>query len=283
MLVPMTLMLTLVIGATIWSIKSAFLPVTAAAAAAERLDPSVPASRISTDRMPLEVARFATAVNRGIDRVGELIRAQRLFTSAIAHEIRTPAAIVRLELERIDHPGARKALGDLESLIHILEQLTALARLEAVDGSAWTRVDLARISEDVVGAVAPYVYDSGRTIAFFDQGATEVEGVPALVENLVRNLVENAVRHTPPGTAIVVTAGPGAVVSVADDGPGFDDRPRGEVQEAGTVATKGTLGIGLKIVEKIAAMHGATVERSRAPSRGATVTVRFHPGERPRG
>jgi signal transduction histidine kinase len=275
MLVPMTLMLTLVIGATIWSIRSALRPVTAAAAAADRIEPGSPSTRISTDRMPLEIARFATAVNRSIDRVGELIRAQKLFTSAIAHEIRTPAAIVRMELERIDHPGARKALGDLDSLTHILEQLTALARLEAVDAAAWSRVDLAKLGEDVVGAVAPYVFESGRTIAFADNGAVDVEAVPALVETLVRTLVENAVRHTPRGTSITVTAGPGPVVAVADDGPGFDGRKRDEIPDVGTVQAGGSLGIGLKIVEKIAALHGASVERTSAGEGGAVVTVRF--------
>jgi signal transduction histidine kinase len=225
--------------------------------------------------MPLEIARFATAVNRSIDRVGELIRAQKLFTSAIAHEIRTPAAIVRMELERIDHPGARKALGDLDSLTHILEQLTALARLEAVDAAAWSRVDLAKLGEDVVGAVAPYVFESGRTIAFADNGAVDVEAVPALVETLVRTLVENAVRHTPRGTSITVTAGPGPVVAVADDGPGFDGRKRDEIPDVGTVQAGGSLGIGLKIVEKIAALHGASVERTSAGEGGAVVTVRF--------
>lgn len=65
MVVPMTLMLTLVIGATIWSIATALRPVATAAEAAERIDPSSKAARIGTDGMPLEIARFANAVNRG--------------------------------------------------------------------------------------------------------------------------------------------------------------------------------------------------------------------------
>jgi signal transduction histidine kinase len=274
MLVPMTLMLTLVIGATIWSINTALRPVADAAAAAERIDPRLPADRIPTDGMPLEIARFASAVNRGIDRIAALIKAQTLFASAIAHEIRTPAAIVRLELERIDHPGARKALGDLDGLVHFLGQLTALARLEAVDPAAWKVVDLSRLAEDLVAAMAPLVYDSGRSIAFVDLGAAEVRAVPALVENLLRNLVENAVRHTPAGTTVTVTAGPGAQIAVVDDGPGFDGTPRTDIPGAGSVAARGTLGIGLAIVEKIAALHGASVDRSSGGP-GASVVVRF--------
>lgn len=270
MVVPMTLMLTLVIGATILSIRQSLGPVTAAAAAAGRIDPTDPSAHIATAGMPAEIERFASAVNRSLGRVGALVRSQKLFTSAIAHEIRTPLAAATLELERVEDPRASKARADLDSITHVLEQLTALARLETVGESAFERIDLARLGEDLVGRLAPAVYAGGRSIAFADAGATPVRGVPALAESLLRNLVENAARHTPPGTAIAVTAGPGPVLRVADDGPGFD--PAAKRVEAGRGRSSGGLGIGLEIVDRIAGLHGATVDFSPASASGG------HPG-----
>ncbi|HEX2019294.1 MAG TPA: hypothetical protein VGO17_10190 [Aurantimonas sp.] len=77
-------------------------------------------------------------MNRAFGRVEELIRSQKIFAASIAHEIRTPVSIVKLELARIDNPRARKAEGDLDSLTHVLEQLTAPARVDATEGEAFT-------------------------------------------------------------------------------------------------------------------------------------------------
>ena len=275
MVVPMTLMLGLVFGATTWSIRSAIKPVRRAADQADRLDPHGSGSHISLEGMPREVAHLAAAVNRAFARVGELMRAQKLFTSAIAHEIRTPAAIIRLELEHLDDPRARKAIADLDGLTRILEQLTALARLDVVDREAFRQVDLAGLASDVVTATAPYVFDRGKSIAFVDDGTVPVRAEPSLVENLIRNLVENAVQHTPLATAITVTAGPGRRLTVSDAAASPASASPVQGDRTGTAQPSSGLGIGRRIVERIADIHGATVETSSVPGAGTTVTIVF--------
>ncbi len=109
MIVPMTLMFCLVIGATIWSIRSALKPVAMAAAAADRLDPRDSGARLPLTRMPEEIARLVSAVNRMLARVADLIQSQKLFSSSIAHEIRTPVSIAKMELSHInDPPGPQR-------------------------------------------------------------------------------------------------------------------------------------------------------------------------------
>jgi signal transduction histidine kinase len=274
MLVPMALMLVLVIGASILSIRSALRPVAAAAAAADRIEPQAGAAHLATDGMPSEIAHLTEAVNRAFARVAELMRAQRIFASAIAHEIRTPVAIVRLELGRIADPRARKAEADLDALTHMLEQLTALARLDAVDDTAFETVDLGPAVREVVAAMAPVVYEAGLDIGFTSAGAATVRAVPGLLELVVRNLVENAVRHNPKGTRIAVTAGPGGSVTVEDDGRGFDRSGDTEL-EAGRVRRSGALGLGLRIVERIAQLHHARLAIETAPGRGTRVSLAF--------
>ena len=146
------------------------------------------------------------------------MRSQKLLTSAISHEVRTPLAIARLELEKIADPRARKVEQDLEALNRLVEQLTTLARLEGAGLAEAATIQPAELAEQVVSALAPLVYASGKTIEFIDKDPTPFKGHPALVENALRNLVENAIRHTGAGANISVEAGPGPAFSVCDDG-----------------------------------------------------------------
>ena len=78
-----------------------------------RLDPLKPGARLPTAGMPREIASFTQAVNAAFERVVELMKSQKLLTSAISHEVRTPLAIARLELEKIGDPRAEKSMKTL--------------------------------------------------------------------------------------------------------------------------------------------------------------------------
>jgi len=274
MIVPMTLMFCLVIGATIWSIRSALKPVAMAAKAADALDPRDSSARLPLTRMPQEIARLVTAVNRMLTRVADLIQSQKLFSSSIAHEIRTPVSIAKMELSRINDPRARNAERDLDALTHILEQLTSLARADAVDPSAYQRTSLSQIGAAVAEAIAPFVFDHDKSLEFVDEGTPPVTAIPALVENMLRNLIENAVKHNPPGTRIVLACGPGPVVSVEDNGKGLVDLPEHH-EDLGYVKSSGQLGLGLKIVRRISELHQATIAVDTAPERGTKISIDF--------
>ncbi|MFK0274701.1 sensor histidine kinase [Ensifer sp. NPDC090286] len=274
MIVPMTLMFCLVVGATIWSVRGALRPVAMAAQAADALDPRDGNARLPLTRMPQEIAPLVTAVNRMLARVADLIQSQKLFSSSIAHEIRTPVSIAKMELSRIDDPRARNAERDLDALTHILEQLTSLARADAVDPSAYQRTSLSQIGAAVAEAIAPFVFDHDKSLEFVDEGTPTVTAIPALVENMLRNLIENAVKHNPPGTRIVLTCGPGPVVSVEDDGKGMIDLPEHN-EDLGFVKSSGQLGLGLKIVRRISELHQATVAVDTTPGRGTRFSIDF--------
>ncbi|KWV42885.1 histidine kinase [Rhizobium altiplani] len=256
MLVPMSILLVLVLGATLLSVRHALNPVRAAADAADNIDPMDARSHLNFDGMPREVAHLAIAVNRAFERVGELMTSQKILTSGIAHEIRTPLAAIKLELGNIDHPRARKAEADLDDLVRFVAELTTLARLDGFDHGIFETVDLVALSSSVVEQLAPWVYDNSHTLEFCPQVETAlVQGAPALLKDALRNLVENAVRHTPAGTAIRVYAGRN-MVRVQDRHPG------GMRREAGTSDRTDSLGIGLKIVRRIAELHRGSFRQS---------------------
>ena len=199
-------------------------------------------------------------------------------SSAFPHiSVRTPVAIVKLELERIDHPRARRAERDLDNLTHTLEQLTALARLDAVEGEAFSHRSLASLALDTVEQLAPLVYASGRSIELRVDQDVEIDVVPALIVILIRNLVENAVKHTRPGTAITVSVDAPAVLSVTDTGDGFAMSERPADKEVGAVRQSGSLGLGLKIAERIAALHGGSIGIASTNGCGTSVRVDLVP------
>ena len=274
MIVPMTLMFCLVIGATIWSVRSALQPIAMAVRAADAIDPRDSGARLPSSRMPQEIERLVAAVNRLLARVADLIQSQKVFSSSIAHEIRTPVSIAKMELSRIADPRARNAERDLDALTHILEQLTSLARADAVDPSAFQRANLSEIGAEVTEATAPFVFDNGKAIEFVDHDTPPVTVIPALVENMLRNLIENAVKHNPAGTRIVVTCGPGPLVSVEDDGKGLVDLPEHN-EDLGYVKRSGQLGLGLKIVQRIGELHKARTAIDTAPGKGTKITIDF--------
>jgi signal transduction histidine kinase len=218
---------------------------------------------------------LAGAVNRSYARTRELMNAQKLFTSAIAHEIRTPLAVIRLELERIDHPAARRATAELDELGHFVEQLVTLARLEASDRSGFVPVALDELGRDITGTLAPFVYARGASIAFEGEPGPVVLGHAALLKDAARNLIENAVRHGGPGVSILVSAGPGAVLTVSDDGVGFEPG----AGEAPHYRRAGGLGIGLEIVRRIATLHGGRLEVERIAPHGTRARLVFPPAD----
>lgn len=272
MALPMSLMLVVVLGASIVSIRKALRPIQAAANLAERLNPVAPNAVLPIAGMPREIASLIQAVNMSLGRVRDVIQAQKVFTSAISHEVRTPIAIARLELEKIDDPRARKVEKDLDALNRLVEQLTTLARLESADLAPVETIVPLAIAENVVGALAPLAYESGRTIELADRGGKPFRGRPALVENALRNLVENAIRHTKTGVAITVEVGPGPLFCVHDDG-------RGGAPVACDQNSKGA-GLGLKIVQRIAETHGGSFSFERTPgARGTRATLSFEARE----
>ncbi|GLK72531.1 two-component sensor histidine kinase [Ancylobacter dichloromethanicus] len=275
MVLPMSLTLIFVLGATLISIRAALAPVTAAAEQAERLDPLSPDARLEQAGMPREIAQLAGAVNRSYARTRELMEAQKLFTSAIAHEIRTPLAVIRLELERIDDPAARRTLGELDELTHFVEQLVTLARLEASDRSGFTPVALDEIGRDMVATLAPFVYARGGRIAFEETDNPGVPGNAALLKDAIRNLIENAVRHGGPGVSIVVRTDDGPGIAVIDDGRGFDPAAGDPHDAPGHYRRAGGLGIGLEIIRRIAALHGGRLEITRVAPRGTQARLAF--------
>lgn len=148
-----------------------------------------------------------------------------------------------------------------------------MARLEGAGVAAPEKIDPADSAQHVVATLAPLVFESGRTIAFEDRGGAPFRGHRALVENALRNLIDNAIRHTGEGAAIIVAAGPGPCLTVSDDQGDVQRAPAPEVKRNGLDRP----GLGLKIVSRIAEIHGGRLEATLSSRDGARATMVFPP------
>lgn len=273
MILPMGLILFVVLGATALSIYFALAPVREAVQQLDTSDPVSAADRIPTKDMPAEVARFASAVNRAFDRVNDVIEAQKIFTSAISHEVRTPLAVAALELEKIDHPRARKIEHDLEDLNRLVDQLTTLARLESSDIALKVPIDPLVVAREVVSAIVPLAYRAGQAIEFREQLAESFSGYPDLIADALRNLLENAIKHAQKGSNIIIQVGPGSSFVVTDEYVG-QDVPKKIPLESKRERRQG---LGLKIVQRIVEIHGGTFELAGLAKGGKSAVMKFQP------
>ena len=214
-----------------------------------------------------ELAAVTDAINRLVDRYHAALTRERALASEFAHELRTPLASIALHARTAQDtpPGpvqqqALARLGD-DALRagQVLAHLLALARASRADlDEAAESLDLDALARRVVSEFAPDAHAGGRELGLSSPGAFPVSGHPVLLELALRNLVQNALAHTPPGTRVEVELDPARqLLQVSDDGPSRQGVP-GESTAPG-IEPLG-LGLGHRVVEKVAALHGASFE-----------------------
>ncbi|WP_309999603.1 HAMP domain-containing sensor histidine kinase [Caulobacter segnis] len=244
------------------------------------IGPATIDARLPVESAPREVAPLVEAFNAALDRLETGLRAQRDFSANAAHELRTPLATLRAQVESLLEPSERQAASEeFERLGRLIAQLLALAEAEGGALGANTRFDLVALSRDVASDMASFILSSGRTLGFDSAvQALTLDGQAGLVGTALRNLLENAVRHTPPGAEILVAVTADAVVRVSDDGPGVSAEIRDRVFERfsrGSPSGAGA-GLGLSIVRQIMERHGG-VARLTSVERGACFELDFRP------
>jgi len=256
-------------------IGGALRPITELRKGAQEISTAVGPQRLPVPQTRDEVHSLAVTLNDMLSRLEAAEDRQRAFVSDTAHELRSPLASIRAQLEvAIDHPGgqdwrqtAADVLADTRRLSKLAEDLLVLARLDERVGKrpASQPADLTALARDVAaryqrGQLRPTVTDNGPVVISADP-----EGMTRVLVNLLDNAVHYAASHV---TVTVCRDGPDAVLSVSDDGPGIpaadtervfgrftrldDARSRDEGNDSGA-------GLGLAIVRATVRAHGGVV------------------------
>ncbi len=234
--------------------------------------------RHSGERLPLpaaddEIRRLGETLNTMLNRIEGSLERERVFVADAAHELRTPLAVLRAELElalRPDRtPGEMRAALDSAAeearrLSRLAEDLLVIARSD--EGGLpikREKVDLQPLLERVATRLEPAAVEAGRTIRVESATGLRADLDTMRIEQALGNLLDNALRH---GEGEVLIAGgaqgESVFVEVSDDGPGF---PPGfeagafeRFSRADQARTEGGSGLGLAIVRAIAEAHGGS-------------------------
>ena len=263
---------------------------TAAAEIARTRDPSRRVPEPLADDEVAELARTLEGMLRELDAAREetesTLARQRRFVADASHELRTPLTSVLANLEllaeslRGDHgDAARSALRSSQRMRRLVADLLLLARTDAARVVAREPCDLAQIVVEAAAELGPVSEEHEISL---DVQPAVVHAARDELHRLAINLLENALRHTPPGTKILVsTRARGAEVElvVEDDGPGVPPELVPTLFERfvrGAGDRGGSFGLGLAIVSAVTASHGGTVTlESRAGHPGARFVVRL--------
>ncbi len=229
---------------------------------------------------PAEIAPLVARLNALLARVQSSLEGERRFTSDAAHELRTPLAGLRAQLQVAqgakdeasrDHAIAQ-ALAAGERATHLVEQLLTLARLEH---NAWREAakpfDLREVAAATLGERAGAAAAKGIELALEGEAKVPASGHAGLAGIAIGNLLDNAIRYSPARTSVTVVVAREqgvAVARVRDQGPGIPAAERERALQRFTrLEAEGTegSGLGLSIVRRVAELHGGTLRLGDGP------------------
>ena len=256
------------------------------------------ARRRVTDEAPLrvpeggvELAPMVDTLNHWLGNARDALMRERRLTDDLAHELRTPLAAIRTQLqvadmtdgERAAHARAQARQAVLR-LANSLDQLLALAREEGAESQRREPPEaLGDLLATVLEELRPASLEKRLTVHLDadDDGMLRraAPAGPGLMRIALRNVLENAVRHSPPGGEIAVRVegaqGGGIAVNVDDQGPGLAPDQRVRALDRGWRGGGEGQGLGLALVASVMARTGGAITLDAADSGGLRVTLRW--------
>ncbi len=241
---------------------------------------------------PDEVRRLGESFNRMAERVRDMLARQRDFTAYAAHELRSPLTGLRLRLEMLQkYPDDPVLAGrytdqmgrEIQHLQRLVDHLLALTAADEADAAPRVALDLAPLLYDLADEMGPLVREAGLRLDV--DVPDHLPAVQANAEQLgiaVHNLLDNAVKYTPAGGAVRLSAresGGKVAISVADTGVGIPAEALPHIfqrfyrVDKARSRRQGGAGLGLSLVQRIVEAHGGAVTVASQPNAGSTFTI----------
>jgi len=229
---------------------------------------------IVESRVPREIAPVVVTLNRLFAMLRAAVQSQQQFIANTAHQLRTPMTGMQAQLDVLIGEPAAQPIRDrlltlqegVRQLTHSANQLLSLARADPAANVAAKNqpVELGAIVGEVAAKFFDRALQSGIDLGVDAQPASILAN-PSLLEDLLCNLVDNALKYTPSGGSVTVSAGQQRgkpFLAVEDNGPGIPEPERQRVRQRFYRLPNSPghgSGLGLAIVEEIAQLYGAAV------------------------
>ncbi|HXB69353.1 MAG TPA: ATP-binding protein [Candidatus Acidoferrales bacterium] len=281
-----------------WLSSRALRPVDAITSVAGSIGVHNLSQRVAVPRTGDELQRMSETWNQVLERLETSVKRIRQFTADASHELRTPLALIRataeLALRREREPEDYRR--SLRSIVDVSVQMTALtedlltmARADAHGlEMPLSAIDLAEQVRRVVEQSETMAAEKGIRLIAAANGAPVMAPANASgIRRLLVILIDNALRHTPAGGWVTVTAADsarGALLTVRDTGAGIAPSDMPHIFErfyrSDPARGGGGFGLGLSIAQVIARAHGSEIEVESRPGEGAQFQLRLG-GDRP--
>jgi signal transduction histidine kinase len=282
-----SLLLALLLGALIH--RAALAPIAMARSVAEGIIDGDLSRRIPLRDSGDEFDALARTLNRMLDRINQLFDGLRNSTEAIAHDLRSPLARHRARLEQAMLDASRRgantewllaAIAEVDQVLGTFQSLLQLATVEAGGTRAgFTEVDLAAVVNDAISLYDADAADRDMSILGDLAAPCLVYGDRHLLFQAAVNLIDNALKYGGARQAVSVRLrqdAANAVLSVRNEGPGFEDPERafGRLFRGDGARQSAGHGMGLTLVRAIARLHGGEAMAVNVDG-GAEVSVRL--------
>lgn len=230
---------------------------------------------ISVEGIPEEIRPLIEALNGVMLRLDSTLGAQRQFIADAAHQLKTPLAGLRSQVDLMRNEtdpavlasGLRHVAQGADNMARLVQQLLSLARAESVadQGPSFAPVDLDHLAREVTVECAEKALAKRIDLGFEPAAvAATIAGMPLLLHEMLLNLVDNAIKYTPPGGRVTVRVfgADSPALEVEDSGVGLPPDERAKVfsrfyRVLGR-ESEGS-GLGLAIVKEIADLHAARI------------------------
>ena len=245
---------------------------------AAQIGPDTNDIRLPEQDIPSEVLPLVRAFNKALDRLEDGYRMQREFTADAAHELRTPLAVLRAQVDLLPADRQTQSLRTgIETLTRLVAQMLMAARMDVLTVARDDVADLHEVALEVAEFLTPLAVRQCREIEVSGHdGPMPVRGNPEALFDALRNLAENALTHSPPGGVVSLDVGR-EEIAVVDRGSGIsaEARPHLFARFWRADRNKSGAGLGLAIVQRIAEAHGAVLRVEDTPGGGATFRLVF--------
>ena len=236
-----------------------------------------------------ELRQTVDAINDFLARVRESAERERVFIADAAHELRTPLAAMRINVEALQSWVISESQQELLAGIvrsnsraaRLVNQLLLMKHSEAHIDTLMEPVPLTTLIQERMAALEPLASARGIEFEFFADDEIHVAGIRDLLVSLIDNLIENAVKYSPEGGRIEVqlqSRDKSAQLRVSDAGPGIPVELRERVFDRffrDPNQTQSGSGLGLAIVKAVTQQHNGRVNLSTSAEGGLMVTVDF--------